>query len=252
MQKICNGLAAAVICSCALFAVLLSGAAPSATSGGFAHAIRDNGLTTLQMLASSSAAVNVRDRLQDTPLHYAAIYGSPEAVRILLKAGADPKARNQAGATPLTYAAWSFEKTRLLVENGAEVNTAENGGVTPLMVAASVQGNIATVRYLIEKGANVRVLDGLHGDALMRAASMSDPETLRLLLARGADPHQIDRAGFTALLNATAFPDSERVRLLLAAGADPNQVNSFGGKVLNGPIALVHLSPLMLAVSGGG
>jgi ankyrin repeat protein len=251
MQKICTGLAAAVLCSCAVYPALLSGAAPSATSSAFAHAIRENGLAALQMLASNAAAVNVRDRLQDTPLHYAAIYGSPEAVRILLNAGADPKARNQAGASSLVYAAWSFEKTRLLVESGAEVNTAENGGVTPLMVAASVQGNIATVRYLIEKGADVRGLDGVQGDALMRAASMSDPETLRVLLARGADPHLVDRAGFTALLNATAFPDSARIRLLLAAGADPNKLNTFGGKVLNGPIALVHLSPLMLAVSGG-
>ncbi len=51
--------------------------------------------------------------------------------------------------------------------------------------------------------------------------------------------------------SATAFPDSERIKLLLAAGADPNGLNTFGGIVRKGPIALVHLSPLMLAASTG-
>jgi hypothetical protein len=35
--------------------------------------------------------------------------------------------------------------------------------------------------------------------------------------------------------------------MLLKAGSDPNAVNTFGGMVKNGPIALTHLSPLMLA-----
>ncbi|MGI8958839.1 MAG: ankyrin repeat domain-containing protein [Bryobacteraceae bacterium] len=107
--------------------------------------------SALQKLASSPEAANLLDKLKGTTLRYAAIYGSPEAVRILLTAGADPKFRNQAGATPLIYAAWNIEKARLLVENGAEVNCVESGGITPLMVASSAEGNIATVRYLIEK-----------------------------------------------------------------------------------------------------
>jgi hypothetical protein len=109
---------------CALLAALMSGAAPSATSSDCAQAIRAHDLTALQTLASSPGAANVADKLKNTPLHYAAIYGSAEAVRILLTAGADPKTLNQSGASPLIYAAWSLEKTRLLVENGAEVNHA--------------------------------------------------------------------------------------------------------------------------------
>ncbi len=241
----------AALCPFVLLTARIDTAAVTPNPSDFARAIRANDLTALRKLASSPAAANVPDKLKATPLHYAAIYGSPEAIRILLSAGADPNARNQAGATPLLYAAWSLDKTRLLVEAGAEVNSAENDGTTPLMVAAPVAGNIATVRYLLEKGADVRALDRRHGNALLRSASMSDPETLRIILGNGADAHLADGAGFNGLHDATAFPDCERIRLLLAAGADPNGFNTFGGVVRKGPIALVHLSPLMLASAYG-
>ncbi len=117
MRKVSAGLTVA-LCSFLLFPVC----GKSATLPAFADftlAIRANDLTALQKLASSPEAANVPGKLKATPLHYAAIYGSPEAIRILLNAGADPKATNGSAATPLIYAAWNLEKTRLLVENGA-------------------------------------------------------------------------------------------------------------------------------------
>lgn len=251
MRKLWAGLAAAAVCLVALLTAPINQAAGAANFSDFARAIRSNDLTILRKLASDPGAASLPNKLKDTPLHYAALYGSTEAIRILLAAGADPKVRNQAGASPLVYAAWNFERTRLLVESGAAVNGAENGGVTPLMVAVSVDGNGGTVRYLVDTGADVRARNRLGGDALMRAAAMSDADMLRILLAKGADAHLADRAGDSALQNATAFPDYERVRILLAAGADPNQLNTFGGAVRKGPIALVHLSTLMFAAPYG-
>jgi ankyrin repeat protein len=69
-------------------------------SEDFIKAIRANDLTILKSLAKTGIA-EVRDRLDSTPLHYAALYGSTESVRILLEAGADPNARNRSQATPL-------------------------------------------------------------------------------------------------------------------------------------------------------
>ncbi len=243
MRKVRASLMVA-LCPFALLSGLNSNEATTRTASDFARAIRADDLATLQKLASSPAAANVPDNLKATPLHFAALYGSSGAVRILLHAGADPKARNESAATPLIYAAWNADKTRLLVENGAEVNCAQSGGITPLMVAASAYGNVGAVRYLIEKGADVRALDRFQTDALMRSV---DPAVSEVLLAHGADPHLANAAGFSALHNPLVFRDYERVRLLLAAGADPNRLNTFQGVVRKGPIALVHQSTLMLA-----
>lgn len=242
MKKLC-ALTAAVFCAVAT--------AEAASPEDFARAIRANDLVALRQLASTSAAANLENNLRSRPLHYAAIYGSAEAVRILLEAGADPNARNQQEATPLIYAAWNLAKTRLLVDKGAQVNVAAKNGTTPLMVAASALGNSGSVRYLLEHGAAAKATDVLGDDALIHAGWMSDPQAVALLLAKGANAHNADRAGFTALQMAPSFADCERVTLLLRAGADVNSFNTFAGQVKNGPIALVHLTPLMLAAPYG-
>jgi len=205
------------------------------------RAIRNGDSQTLRKIP-----VDVKDGLDTTPLHYAALYGSTESVRILLDRGADAKATNKAGATPLIYGAYNFEKARLLIDKGSDVN-AQAKGMSPLLIAASVHGNIATVRYLIEKGANVTAANKTGIDALQTAAEKGDAEMVRLLLAKGADPHLIDKGGFTALLNAMSGNDPLLVKLLIDAGSDVNAANTFAGAVKNGPIDLIHMTPVFLA-----
>ncbi len=213
----------------------------------FTRAIRANDLTTLRSLTGAPEAIKVESSLQMQPLHYAALYGSLEAVRILLDAGADPNARNQQAATPLLYGAWDPARTKLLIDRGARVDVAAHGGTTPLMLAASVVGNTDSVRYLLKHGADLKATDAFGDDVLMRAAGMGDAEVTELLLSKGADAHRIDKAGFTALQMAQNFTDPTRVNLLLKAGADVNAANTFSGMVKNGPIALTHMTPLMMA-----
>ena len=215
------------------------------TAEDFFHAIRSGNTDRLRTLAATR--VNVKDRLDTTPLHYAALYGNAESVRILLDHGAAVNARNKSEATPLIYAAANLEKTRILVEKGADVNAQSAAGMTPLLVAVSVHGNRATVEYLIEKGADLKAKGPQGSDALQLAAMKGETETIRLLLKKGADPKQKDQGGFTALLNAFSTTDQERVHVLLVAGSDVNAANTFSGAVKNGPINLVHLTPLFLA-----
>ena len=55
----------------------------------------------------------------DTPLHEAVRLDNPDAVRLLLKSGADVNARNNYGETPLDLAD-DPEVARLLRERGAK------------------------------------------------------------------------------------------------------------------------------------
>jgi len=218
---------------------------PAQSADDFFRAIRAGDSEGLSRLATIS--VDVKDRLDTTPLHYAALYGNLESVRILLDRGASVNARNKSDATPLIYAAYNFEKTRLLVAKGADVNVHSSRGMTPLKVAASVHGNIATLRYLLEKGADLKQIDESGADALQIAALKGDAAMVRLLLDKGADARTADKGGYTALLNAFTVVDPERVRMLLDAGADVNAANTNSGEVKNGPIDLVHLNAVFLA-----
>jgi ankyrin repeat protein len=235
--------------SCALLSMALLAKAGTTAETLF-QAIRSGDLDALRHLSKDS--VNVLDRLDWTPLHYAALYGNTESVRILLDRGADFKARNKSQATPLIYAAYNFDKTRLLVEKGADVNAQSKSGMTPLLIATSVYGNTATVRYLLEKGADINAVSDGGADALQTAAYKGDAEMVRLLLAKGADPHRADQGGYTALLNALQSGDPTGVRMLIDAGSDVNAANTFSGTVKNGPIDLVHLTPVFLAAPDSG
>lgn len=217
-----------------------------ATADEVFRAIRANDVAALRKLVSTGAQ-QVRDKLDTTPLHYAALYGSVESTRILLDAGADANARNKAQNTPLIYAAYNFEKTKLLVEKGADVNAANSNQVRPLFVAESVHGNGATVRYLIEHGADVTARNSGGTDYLQHAAQMSEPDIVRLMLEKGLDPHRSNIAGANALSYAVAHDEDGSAKMLIDAGSDVNVATLDAGSVKNGPIALTQMTPLMRA-----
>jgi len=224
-----------------------SAGAPSAQD--VFRAIRANQLDELKRLATAGGA-NTKDKLQTSPLHYAALYGNAASMQTLLEAGADPNALDNRGATPLVYAAYSFEKTKLLVEHGARVKVAARNGMTPLDVAAVLHGNAPVVRYLLEHGAEVPKPQK-KSYVLTEAAQRGDPETIELLLAHGGDVKVLDVYGQTPLM-AAIFGDPatqcEEKTDLLFTGSDVNALNTFAGEVKNGPIEMTHMSSLMFAV----
>jgi len=170
-------------------------------------------------------------------------------VRVVLEAGGDPNARNRAQVTPLMFGAYSFEKTRLLVEKGGDVNAKAKDGTTPLWVAAGAQGNERTVRYLLEKGANVKEIRPSGADYLIRAAAHQDAGTIRLLLEKGLEPRRTTEDGDTSLTASFSIGEHQKAGILLAAGADANAANTTAGTVKNGPVDSFGVTPLMLAAT---
>ena len=102
---------------CVRFLTLLTAAASlcaaEPTSRDWYQAIRQNQLTELKSMASSPAALKVRDARGSTPLMYAAAIGSAEAVKILLEAGAEVNAKNGLDVTALIYGALIRKKYSL-------------------------------------------------------------------------------------------------------------------------------------------
>jgi ankyrin repeat protein len=88
-------------------------------------------------------------------------------------------------------------------------------------------------RYLIEQGADVNaVAENRQRVAPVHAAvAARDYATMRMLLERGADPNARQEVDYTALHNAAAHGDLEMAKLLLAHGADRNARSSDGMNV---------------------
>ena len=89
-------------------------------------------------------------------LHYAALIGDLNRVKLLVEKGANVNARDFIGASVLHYAAQSgnLELVQWLVKHGSNVNTKDDDGKTVLHSAAS-SGNVELVKWLIEKGLDI-------------------------------------------------------------------------------------------------
>ena len=86
----------------------------------------------------------------------------PEALKFLIKSGADVNAKGYLGNTPLFYALKNKKTTpeiiRILVEAGANVNAEGYMGRTPIICAMRNKSTTPEMfRILIEAGANVNV-----------------------------------------------------------------------------------------------
>ena len=106
----------------------------------------------IQLLLAAGADFKARDRVGRTPLHYVAAQSENAIeVTLLLAAGADPMARDRYCATPLHSAAQGGGNTELfraLVEAGTDINARDDYGRTALQHAAANTGNPAAYRAL--------------------------------------------------------------------------------------------------------
>lgn len=132
---------------------------------------------------------------------------------------------------------------RRLLRAVPHTEAANNQEKHSLLMAAASLGDLESVRYMVERGANVKYQVPIQTvkvgypkptevggefpllEAVRSGIDDDNPAPgplVKYLLQKGADANAVDANGLTALLIASGVDDLETVRALLTAGANPN------------------------------
>jgi len=176
-------------------ALLDSGADPNRTQWSgvtpLMAAAKSGNADIVRALIDADADVSAPEpRRGQSALMWAISYGYPTSARVLIEAGADVAAQTtklNEDFTPMDLEAYT-----------KSVSGTAQGGYTALMFAAR-QGDLATARLLLARGADVNTISGADGSALVIASAAGHEDLSLLLLDAGADPASADAGGVTAL-----------------------------------------------------
>ena len=196
------------------------------------------------------------------------LFGTGEDVKRLLDTGFDANSTTNGGTTALMLAAPDVEKMKLLLDRGAKINARTKNGYSALMMAALYSDSATALRFLLNRGAEIRQGSGeplykaypaalaaiagnaegvtlLHqagdsvsdiydyagsqpGPPLNLLSTFDDVEVARALLDCGAKADVADSDGMTALTWAALANQTEMAKLLIEHGADVNHVDKHG------------------------
>jgi ankyrin repeat protein len=146
-----------------------------------------------------------------------------------LDSGLDTNTATKNGTTLLMMSATDAAKVQLLLSRGANVKARSTTGTDALTVAASYRGTAASIRLLLDAGAEPDPPDNVHvrNAPLTLAAMSGDLANVRALLNGGAT------ATASALSEAVTFGYPDVVQALVRADADPSITESSGINMLH-------------------
>jgi uncharacterized protein len=174
--------------------------------------------------AASKAALEVRDGNGRTPLHVATFAKKGDAVRALMRAGANHGAFDNDRYDAVTIAAVADDEAtlRVLLAEGASAKLTTSRYDGTALIAAAHLGHDGVVRQLIAAGAPLDHVNNLHWTAAIEAVVLGDggprhQATLKALIDAGANTKLTDREGRTPLQLARSRGYGAMVKMLEAA-----------------------------------
>ena len=189
-------------------------------TGLHAAAARGDAAEIARLLAQG-ADPNARDGNGRTPLHVAVFAAHPDAVRALVRGGAQPNAFDAQRYDIVTIAAVKDDlpMVRLALDLGASARNVTSPYDGTALIAAAHLGHDGVVRALIAGGAPLDHVNNLGWTAVMESVVLGQGgprhvATLRALIEAGADTNIPDRQGVSALAHARARGYVEMVALL--------------------------------------
>lgn len=160
----------------------------------------------------------------------------------------NPEDLRPKGMSTLADAAWDgeIETVKSLVEKGAQIESKDEAGRTVLALAA-IQKQMEVLKFLIEKKADVNAKDDAGITALIWCARAGNVDEVNVLIAAGADLEAADADGMTATKLAALFNHVSVVQALVEGGADPKPALELAKKFKQAADAVRYLLKVVLA-----
>jgi len=178
-------------------------------------------LAKIEQLVAAKADINLRDAHGRTPLHVATFAKQRAAVRALVQAGADKGAleNDRYDAVTIAAVADDEETLRTLLSLGASAKLVTSRYDGTALIAAAHLGHDGVVRQLIAAGAPLDHVNNLHWTATIESIVLGNggarhQATLKALVEAGANLQLTDRHGKTPLELARSYGYAEMARLL--------------------------------------
>ncbi|MDX2304199.1 MAG: ankyrin repeat domain-containing protein [Microscillaceae bacterium] len=194
-------------------------------SGG-ANSRMKNGVVSdnLEMVKKAIAekAVDVNAIFENSQNILFLVEKNPAIVELLIEKGADVKAKDYQGNTPLHFVK-TIPIAEVLLKYGANINIPNEEGITPLNKALR-ERRIEIAKTLVLKGADIKSDPSL----LVIACNSKTPDLdlVRMLLDKGADPNA-DSNEDLPLGEAIISGNMDLIQLLISKGASPKRVKQY-------------------------
>jgi len=196
-------------------------AAETAAYRGLHAAAARGDVAKIEQLVAAKADINQRDTYGRTPLHVATFAKQRAAARALVQAGAEKGAleNDRYDAVTIAAVADDEETLRTLLSLGASAKLTTSRYDGTALIAAAHLGHDGVVRQLIAAGAPLDHVNNLHWTATIESIVLGNggprhQATLKALVEAGANLQLSDRHGKTPLDLARSYGYAEMVRLL--------------------------------------
>jgi ankyrin repeat protein len=184
------------------------------------HAVMSGHVTIAAKLLEYGSTVNSLDSENRTALHVAVQSGPKGFARLLHETGIDEPKKKSMMPLQSAFRTEDVEAVKFLLENGAHVNIVDRQGKTPLLYAAQ-HGSVTLIRLLIDAGADPSIQNPDGGSLLTLAAASGNEMVAKLALEKEGVPGQIkwsDTSFRLSLGFAAALGLKILVHLLLSSG----------------------------------